>query len=505
VVGGYAGMKVGKPTAMLEYQNGRILSNRTLLFSVLVLFIGLLFAYVLNSKLSSYSHVSTYKTLSDESPAYQTGNPPSFDKRSAVQDSIHGSRYSAIVQAVEKAGPAAVNISAVHVERIDPFYELFSIPLGIPPRREYRGLGSGLIFNKNGYILTNQHVIQNADLIKVIMNDGREFEAELVGEDFSSDLAVLKIDASGLPQVELGDSDNLLIGEWAIAIGNPFASVVGSPEPSVTVGVISAAHRALRSQNRIYQNLIQTDAAINPGNSGGPLVNSLGQVIGVNTAIYSTSGGSQGIGFAIPINTAKKVIDKLIEYGIIMEPWLGLEYKELTPEILKGLELDDISGLLVTSVEKGSPADKAGIKRLDIIEAVNQQYVHTVNAVTEIIRLLRPGQTATFYIIRDGSRKRISVRTELFHKFLGIVVQPIPEKIKRKYRHEGVMVAHITSSSDFRRTGLRTNDVIYAINDQPIDSLGTFVRLTRAIQRNQRIHIYIERDGKDYRANWIVR
>ena len=501
-------MKVRKPTAMLEFQNGRILSNRTLLFSIsffFCLFLGLFFVYVLNGKLSSYSSASSYSTLADESSAYQTGKSPSFDKLSTVQANIHDSRYSAIVQAVEKAGPAVVNISAVHVERIDPFgyYELFSTPLGVPRRREYSGLGSGLIFNKNGYILTNQHVIQDADLIKVIMSDGREFEAGLVGEDLLSDLAVLKIDASGLPQVELGDSDNLLIGEWAIAIGNPFASVVDSPKPSVTVGVISATYRALKSENRIYQNLIQTDAAINPGNSGGPLVNSLGQVIGVNTAIYSTSGGSQGIGFAIPINTAKKVIDKLIEYGIIMEPWLGLEYQELTPQILKNLGLDDIAGILITSVEKESPADKAGLKRLDIIEAVNQQYVHTVNGITEIIRLLNPEQTATFYLIRDGSHKRIPVSIKLVHKAWGIVVQPISEKLRKKYKHEGVIVAHITASSDLRQ--LKTNDVIYAINDQPIDSLATFVKLTRLIQRNQKIQIYIERNGKDYRTNWIVR
>jgi len=490
---------------MLEFQHSRIISNRTLLFSIAVLFclfIGLFSVYVLNGKLLSYP---PSESLANESSTSKTSSTFSRNKLSAVQ-SIYDSRYNGIVQAVEKAGPAVVNISAIHVERINPFYEMFSSPIGIPRRREYRGLGSGLIFDKNGYILTNQHVIQNADSIKVVMSDGREFEAKLVGEDFLSDLAVLKIHASGLPAVELGNSDNLLIGEWAIAIGNPFASVVGSPEPSVTVGVISAAHRALRSENRTYQNLIQTDAAINPGNSGGPLVNSLGQVIGINTAIYSTSGGSQGIGFALPINTAKKVINKLIEYGIIVEPWIGLKYQELTREIVERLTLGDMTGLLVTSVEENSPAAIAGIKHLDIIEAVDGQHIHTVSAITEIIRLLKPEQITTFHIIRDRSRKKISVKTKLVHKVWGIVVQPIPDKLKRKYKHKGVMVAHVTSDSRLGRTGLNKNDVIYAISNRQIDSLATFVKLTRQIARNQRINIYIERSGKEYFiSNWLVR
>jgi len=235
-------------------------------------------------------------------------------------------------------------------------------------------------------------------------------------------------------------------------------------------------------------------------------VNSLGQVIGVNTAIYSTSGGSQGIGFALPINTAKKVINKLIDYGIIIEPWIGLKYQELTRQIVENFGLGNMTGLLVISVEENSPAARAGIKRLDIIEAVDRQHVHTVNAITEIIRLLKPGYITTFHIIRDGSRKKISVKIELVHKVWGIVVQPIPEKLGRKYRHKGVVVAHITSDSRLGRTGLSKSDVIYAINNRQINSLTDFVKLTRQISRNQRINIYIERGGKEYIIpNWLVR
>ena len=203
------------------------------------------------------------------------------------------------MQAVERASPAVVNISTTRIERVNisPFFDdefrkwFGDTPFRIPQRRELHGLGSGVIFDRKGYVLTNQHVIEGAQLTKVILSEGREYEAKIIGEDYLSDLAVLQIDAPNLPEIELGDAEELLIGEWAVAIGHPFAATIGNPKPTVTVGVISATNRSLRTDERLYRNLIQTDASINPGNSGGPLVNLYGQMIGINTAIYSTSGG----------------------------------------------------------------------------------------------------------------------------------------------------------------------------------------------------------------------
>ena len=283
----------------------------------------------------------------------------------------------------------------------------------IPPRHhQLRGLGSGVIIDQSGYVLTNQHVIGNADTTKVILSDGREVESKIIGEDFLSDLAVLKIDAEDLMAITLGDSDNLLIGEWAIAIGHPFASSVGNPKPTVTIGVVSATNRTLKTEQRHYQNLIQTDASINPGNSGGPLVNLHGQLIGINTAIYSTSGGSQGIGFAIPANTAKKVVTHLIKYGVIVPPYLGIEEQTLGAELAEDLGLKEQMGVLVASVDKGSPAAKAGILRHDVIEVIDGQPVPTPSAFRAVTRLLHEDQAVPFQLVRGGKRRKVSLKIE---------------------------------------------------------------------------------------------
>lgn len=418
-----------------------------------------------------------------------------------VQAGIHDSRYNAIVQAIEKVSSSVVNISSIHVENVDPWFDLFRMPFGIPQRREYRGLGSGIIFDKNGYILTNQHVIENADVIKVILNDGREFEAELLGEDSLSDIAVLSINAKNLPQVEFGNSDDLLIGEWAIAIGNPFASFVKDYKPTVTVGVISATHRALQSRNRIYRNMIQTDASINPGNSGGALVNSFGQVIGVNTAIYSTSGGSQGIGFAIPTNIAKRVIGKLVEYGTVVEPWIGLEYQELTEEILRYMNLKDVTGIIVTEVAKNSPAQKAGMKKMDIIEAIDGQEIHTIDDAEGITRLLKIGETITCDIIRDGKKNRLDIFIEQLvdsYTAWGITVKPLIPKFAKQYHHKGVIISDINRNSPLGQAGLKKGDLIYAISNYRVSSLSDFAMLAKRIRGNQQIQIYFERDNEEY-------
>ena len=426
--------------------------------------------------------------------------PEPREKR-AVQTDIHDSRYNAIVQAIEKVSSSVVNISSIHDVKVDPWFELFRMPFEIPRKRQYRGLGSGIIFDENGYILTNQHVIENADVIKVVLSDGRDFEAELLGEDTLSDIAVLNINATNLSKAEFGDSDNLLIGEWSIAIGNPFGTIVKDPRPTVTVGVISATHRALQSRNRIYRNMIQTDASINPGNSGGALVNSFGQVIGVNTAIYSTSGGSQGIGFAIPINIARRVIDKLIEYSTVVESWIGLEYQELTEEILQYLNLKDVTGIIVTKVEKNSPAQKAGMKRMDIIEAINGQNIHTIDDAEGITRLLKTGETVTYDIIRDGKKRSVDIFIEQLidsYTAWGITVKPLTPNLAKQYRNKGVIISNIKQNSPLGRAELKKGDLIYSISNYRINSLSDFATIAKRIRSNQRIRIYFERNGEEY-------
>lgn len=275
----------------------------------------------------------------------QTGDAQLKSERQA---DVSISRRNAIVNAVEYASPAVVNISTTRTTTVNvsPFFDdfwapFFDFPFQVPQRRTLHGLGSGVIFDREGYVITNQHVIRGADSTTVLLSDGREASAEVVGEDFLTDLAVLKIDIPELKAIELGNAEDLLIGEWAIAIGHPFATMVEDASPTVTVGVVSATGRSLKTEDRLYRDLIQTDASINPGNSGGGLVNLYGQLIGINTAIYSTSGGSQGVGFAIPVNIVQKVVDQLVTYGAVVPPEIGVEPQDLTQRLAEVLDLEE--------------------------------------------------------------------------------------------------------------------------------------------------------------------
>ncbi|MBU4148846.1 MAG: trypsin-like peptidase domain-containing protein, partial [Candidatus Omnitrophica bacterium] len=290
------------------------------------------------------------------------------------------SLQEAFVRVSKDAGPAVVSISTEHVEHYqtryypfsqfqDQFFdEFFSDFFVTGPDREFKkiGLGSGVIVNKEGYVLTNEHVIHGADKITVTLPDGREFEGQLTGSDIYSDLAVVKIGSEDdLPFAKLGDSDEVEIGHWAIAIGNPFAFAVRNPEPTVTVGVVSALRRSLpRTDKRAreYSDLIQTDASINPGNSGGPLVNIRGEVIGINVAIFTMSGGSEGIGFAIPVNTAKKVMDDLMQGRKVLYGWVGVIIQDVDEDLAGYFGLLEKNGVLISRILENSPAEKAGLR-----------------------------------------------------------------------------------------------------------------------------------------------
>lgn len=297
-----------------------------------------------------------------------------------------------LIQASEEVTPAVVNIRTIQLTG-----EFF---FNVVPRE---GQGSGVIFDKEGYILTNEHVVHNAKEIKVLLPDGREFDGQLVGSDPRSDLAVVKVDAEKLPVATLGNSDQLKPGQFCIAIGNPFGL-----QSTITFGVISALGRDIRAQQRkILQNLIQTDAPINPGNSGGPLINFEGKVIGINTAIIPYA---QGIGFAIPINTAKEIISDLIEYGKVIRPWIGIYYLPITPQVKERFDLSVEQGIYIMEVASDSPAEKAGIRAGDAIVKVNDKKITSADDLREIISNKQVGDTLTFLLVREGKTMRVEVK-----------------------------------------------------------------------------------------------
>lgn len=445
----------------------------------------------------------------------QTGRAQSKSER---QTDISISRRNAIVNAVEYASSAVVNISATRTTtqmvNVSPFFDdfwapFFDFPFQVPQRRTLHGLGSGVIFDRKGYVITNQHVIKGADSTTVLLSDGREAGAEIVGEDFLTDLAVLKIDIPELKAVELGDTEDLMIGEWAIAIGHPFATMVEDASPTVTVGVVSATGRVLKTEARLYRDLIQTDASINPGNSGGALVNLYGQLIGINTAIYSTSGGSQGIGFAIPVNIAQKVVDQLITYGAVVPPEIGIDPQDLTPRLAEALDLEEGIGVLVAAVKKGSPAEVAGLRRLDIIEAVNQKPISNSETFLATIRLFRENQLLTFRILRDGKRRDLRAKIrELQWSYAvpgwSITIEQLNRQQAEKYMQRGVLVTRAQPRGTLAQRGLKRGDLIYRINSIKVNSLEDFKRIINQLQPPQRISLYFERNGRQGKLSDLV-
>ena len=305
--------------------------------------------------------------------------------------------------AVDAAAPAVVNIYTTKLvtERAnplyqDPFFRYFFGDRLAPRQRLESSLGSGVIVSSDGYILTNNHVVEGADEIQVLLRDNRNAEATVIGTDPESDLAVLKIELDKLPAITLGKSDTIRVGDVALAIGNPFG--VGQ---TVTMGIISAMGRNSIGINT-YENFIQTDAAINPGNSGGALINPFGQLIGINTAIFSKSGGYQGIGFAIPAKFAIDIMQQLIQYGHVIRGYLGIEVQDITPELAESFRLKDSQGVIVAGVLRNGPADKAGLKPGDILKKLNDIEIDSTKRVMNIIAGIRPDSKITLDIVRQG-------------------------------------------------------------------------------------------------------
>lgn len=341
------------------------------------------------------------------------------DTRDSINDQISNSRRNAITRTVAQVSPAVVGINVTEVRQYrqwspwgdDPFFRQFFGDRVYT--QKVQGLGSGFIISPDGYILTNDHVAGNAKEITVTLTNGSKHNATLVGTDQVSDVALLKIDEKNLPYIKLGNSDDVITGEWAIALGNPFGLFDISDKPTVTVGVVSATGINLKAQEgRVYKEMIQTDAAINSGNSGGPLVNSLGEVIGVNSVIYTPNQGNIGLGFAIPINRVKKVVVELKRSGKIDREWYtGLEIQTVDARVARYFGLDKAEGVIVSDVKKGSPADRAGFRVGDIIIEANGEKVDDEESLSAIVDDLRVGDVVRMKVMRD--RKSIDLRLKL--------------------------------------------------------------------------------------------
>lgn len=423
----------------------------------------------------------------------------------ATQEAVTASRHTAIVTAVAKASPAVVNISAVRtVEQLtfsDEWFRRFWGEIPYPRRRLQREVGSGVIVDKTGYILTNHHVIENADSITVTVPDGRKFAAQVAGYDYLSDLAVLEVETdTTLPEIQWGDSESLLIGEWVVAIGNPFGLSISDAQPSVTIGIVSATQRSRIVENFHHENLIQTDASINPGNSGGALVNIYGELIGINIAIHSTSGGSQGVGFAIPAHKAKKVAEQIIEYGNVVPPDLAFKVQDITTEELaEKLSTPMNTGVLVSEIEKQSPIANASIRRGDVILSISGHRIKSEADFYALTRLLPINQPITCEFSRRGRKKQteFKIKTRQWSykpTGWGITVAQPDKAMARKYQMPGVIITHVDKDSRLK-DGLKRGDLIYQIDDTNIYSLEIFKLVDENIRSQYRARLYFEREG----------
>jgi Do/DeqQ family serine protease len=398
---------------------------------------------------------------------------------------------------VKKAAPAVVNIATrgtVREQRPrnplleDPFFRrFFDSPEFAPRERQFQSAGSGVIVDaKNGYIITNAHVIENADEITVTLLDDRQLKAKIVGRDKPSDIAVLQVDAKNLVQMPLADSSKAEVGDFVLAIGNPFAL-----SHTVTSGIISALGRTDRfgTNPESYQDFIQTDAPINPGNSGGALVNLSGELVGVNTAIFSGTGGNIGIGFAIPSNMVKAVMGHLIQYGEVKRGMLGVQLaNQFTPEIAESLGLDNARGALVSQVVEDSAADKAGIKAGDVITSINGNSISNAAELRNAIGLLRIGEKVEIGLIRDGKPRRVTAvigERDGTGAAGAAEIHPALEgaSLTNAENGAGVLVQNVAEGSPAAANGLRANDVILAVGRvrvQNVQQLRAAIRNTNA-------------------------
>jgi serine protease Do len=421
-------------------------------------------------------------------------------------------------QLVKDASPSVVNISTVKVIKDrgrgpaplpfgpnDPLRDFFDrfFRDQIPKDFRQRSLGSGFIIDKDGFILTNNHVVEKTDEIKVRLADDREFTAKIVGRDPKTDLALIRIQPDRpLTPLTLGDSDKLEVGDWVVAIGNPF-----SLGHTVTSGIVSAKYRQIGAGS--YENFIQTDASINPGNSGGPLLNTAGEVIGINTAIFSQSGGSIGIGFAIPVNMAKDLLPQL-KNGKVVRGWLGVMIQKITPDLKSKLKLSDEIGALVADITAEGPADKAGIERGDVIVSFDGKEIKQMHDLPYIVASTPIGKTVTVGLIRKGQTKTVKVKIERLKEEddsktvteakpnLGMTVEEITPELARHFglsETSGLVVVQVEGGTAAAEAGMRPGDLILEVDQVKVKDLSQFSRKIETYKAGDTILFLAKRRG----------
>jgi serine protease Do len=412
-------------------------------------------------------------------------------------------RRTATVRAVEGAGPAVVNITTERVLRPanpfqpfagDPFFDQFFRDFFEPSvPQTTQSLGSGVIIDREGHIVTNEHVVARANRIRVSMADGREFEATLIGADPNNDIAVLQAETrEALPSIEPGTSADLLVGEPVIAIGNPFGL-----SNTVTTGVVSALDRSIRSEDRVFHGFIQTDASINPGNSGGALLNAEGRLIGINTAVYN---GGQGIGFAIPIDAARRVLAELIAHGEVAPVWVGLDFQALDPSLVEALALPPgVRGALVSRVREGSPAARAGVRLGDVVSGVDGHLLGEPREFFERLDRATVGQELRLDLWREGAARSLVVRAEaipedyaeqLVRDLIGVELAPLPDG--------GFVVRSLRAGSGAARIGIQPGDRLLGINGQALTGADALRRSALALRGRTRALLVVQRGTGRY-------
>lgn len=414
-----------------------------------------------------------------------------------------GKELPTLAPMLEKVTPAVVNISTRGHVRVqenplfaDPFFRHFFDLPSQPRKRQTQSLGSGVVVDaKNGYIITNNHVIDKADEITVTLRSGESYKAKLIGTDPETDVAVIKVEGKHLTAVPLGDSDKLRVGDFAIAIGNPFG--LGQ---TVTSGIVSALGRSGLGIEG-YEDFIQTDASINPGNSGGALVNLNGELIGINTAIFSKSGGNIGIGFSIPINMVNDIMQQLVTHGEVKRGRLGAQAQDLTPQLAKAFNLENRRGAVITQVVENSAADKAGLKTGDIVTHINGKRVKDADTLRNTIGLLRVGETVKLKIQRDGKQHTLAARVEepqasqqtgikLNDHLQGASFSDIEEGSRLYGKVQGVIVTEVEAGSPAWRSGLRQGDIIVSANRKDVQNI---TQLKQAVKKSESLLLNVRR------------
>ena len=496
-------------------------SRRSWIFPALLLSAGVLIGIVLTSDLG---WLPTGHAV-PESPAVQAPVPRPVS--TAVQPTLPGAGGQSFVDVAKLVKPGVVNIFATRngsgeegkgTPFDDPFFRRFfgeewMKRFEAPKERTQQGLGSGVIVDANGLIITNNHVVNKADEIKVFLSDKREFKAKLVGTDAKTDVAVLKIEATGLPTVAWADSDKLEVGEFVLAVGNPFGLT-----QTVTLGIVSALGRAAGIAE--YEDFIQTDAAINPGNSGGALVNVRGELVGINTAIYSQSGGNMGIGFAVPSNMAHSIMEQLVQHGKVVRGWLGVSIQELTPELSSQFGVPrDVKGVLVSDIMDDSPAKKAGFERGDVIVEYDGKPMdspaHLRNAVAQTV----VGKKVTVKLIREKKPKSIDLAIAEQPKNLSqasaedsgesiapagllsdIDVREVNTELAGRYGlksgDRGIVVVRVKAGSQAEEAGVREGDLVLEVNRKAVGTLKSYEHVAANLPKDQAVLLLLKRQGR---------